>query len=70
MIKYLLLITFLDTGANVSYPFDNEANCKAVIPAVQQLYDGLRQPVELVCKPRDVQPAKPAKRLTPTSFKF
>lgn len=64
MIKYLLLVTFLDTGATASYPFDTQANCKSVIPAVQQLYDGLKQPVKLECKPRDVKP------VTQTSYKF
>lgn len=63
MIEYLLLVTFLDTGATSSYHFDSESNCKAVIPAVQQLYAGLRQPVKLECRPRQAS-------LSPANLKF
>ena len=58
---YMLVILFTDTGVEQSYGFSSKAECEQVKPAVMQLYTGLKQPVELTCKPREL-PAKTVKQ--------
>lgn len=57
---YMLVILFTDTGVEQRYNFSSLNECKQVMPAVMQLYAGLKQPVELSCEPRQL-PVKPAK---------
>jgi hypothetical protein len=57
LIPYFLVLTFLDTGAVQKYAFASEQECRAIIKPVAQLYEGLRQPIKLECKPRtDIEP--------------
>lgn len=51
---YMLVILFTDTGVEQHYGFSSKAECEQVKPAVMQLYNGLKQPVSLECKPREL----------------
>lgn len=52
MIGYLLAVLFVDTGVTQEYAFATKAQCEQAKKPVAQLYEGLKQPVVLVCKPR------------------
>jgi hypothetical protein len=48
-VKVFMFVTFLSTGSEVKYQFDTEANCKAAMPPVVQLYKSLGDKVNVSC---------------------
>lgn len=74
---YMLVILFTDTGVEQHYGFASKAECEQVKPAVTQLYAGLKQPIKLECKPRELNTQPVPERViikeswkVKTSYKF
>ena len=65
---YLLIVLFTQTNEVQEFPFASLKECEQIKPAIVQLYEGLRQPVSLRCKP--VKESKPSKSLSKVSFTF